>query len=122
MQIVLDSSKKNVIGKVTENYEKLFEALNPTLFKYNNEPSDTRIHVGLVAEDMLSAMESLGFDKNNFCPYVDDIENVDEDTYQEITGVSTTELIVLNTYMIQRCIQRITELENEVAELKKANV
>ena len=74
MQIVLDSSNKNVIGNVTENYEKLFEALNPTLFKYNNEPSDTRIHVGLVAEDMLSAMEPLGFDKNNFCVYVKDKE------------------------------------------------
>lgn len=119
MQIVLDSSKKNVIGKVTENYEKLFEALNPTLFKYNNEPSDTRIHVGLVAEDMLSAMEPLGFDKNNFCVYVKDKENIDEDTYREVTGVNETELIVLNTYMIQRCMERIKQLENEITELKK---
>lgn len=119
MEIVLDSSKKNVIGKVTENYEKLFEALNPSLFTYNNEPSDTRIHVGLVAEDMLNAMEPLGFDKNNFCVYIKDKENIDEDTYREVTGVNETELIVLNTYMIQRCIQRIKQLENEIAELKK---
>ena len=68
---------------------------------------------------MLNAMKPLGFDKNNFCVYVKDKENIDEDTYREVTGVNETELIVLNTYMIQRCIQRIKQLENEIAELKK---
>ena len=119
MNLITDASTKDVIGGVTENYEKLFEALNPSLFRYNNEPSDTRIHVGLIAEDMLNAMKPLGFDKNNFCVYVKDKENIDEDTYREVTGVNETELIVLNTYMIQRCMERIKQLENEITELKK---
>ena len=98
---------------------KSFSKLLILVYISINEPSDTRIHVGLIAEDMLSVMEPLGFDKNNFCVYVKDKENIDEDTYCEVTGVNETELIVLNTYMIQRCIQRIKQLENEIAELKK---
>lgn len=114
MDLITDASTKDVIGGVTENYEKLFEALNPSLYRYNNEPTDKRIHIGLVAEDMFNAMKTLGFTKENFCPYVAEVEGG-----YNITGVNTTELIVLNTYMIQRCMQRITELENEIAELKK---
>lgn len=114
MDLITDASTKDVIGGVTENYEKLFEALNPSLFTYNNEPTDKRIHIGLVAEDMFNAMKPLGFTKENFCPYVAEVEGDNN-----ITGVNPTEIIVLNTHMIQRCIQRITELESEIAELKK---
>lgn len=34
MDLMTDASTKDVIGGVTENYEKLFEALNPSLFMY----------------------------------------------------------------------------------------
>lgn len=120
MSLISDASTKDVIGGVTEDYEKLFELLKPVLYIYgaNSEsPNDKRIHIGLVAEDMFSAMESLGFTKENFCPYVEEVE-----AGEETTAVNTTELIVLNTYIIQRCIERITELESEVAKLKKTNV
>ena len=72
MDLITDESTKDVIAGVTENYEKLFEALSPSLFRYNNEPSDTRIHVGLIAEDFLYEIKPFGFDKNNFCFYVKD--------------------------------------------------
>lgn len=118
MDSITDASTKNVVGRVTEKYETLFGLLKPVCYTWNNEPTDKRTHIGFVAEDMYSAMESIGMTAEEFCGYAKDY--YDEGAY--VTGVNVDEMVGLNVYMIQCCLKRISELENKVKKLQNESV
>ena len=67
---------------------------------------------------MYDAMKSIGMTPDEFCGYAKDY--YDENSYA--TGVNVDEMIRLNVYMIQRCLERISELENKVKKLQNESV
>ena len=100
---------KNNVNDIENQYEKFFDLLQPKTYNYTPEAKcgNTEIlHFGFVAQDILMAQNTIG---------VNDLALVFEDDYYSLR---MQEFIALNTWQIQRCKKRITDLENTVAELK----
>ena len=100
---------KNNVNDIENQYEKFFDLLQPKTYNYTPEAKcgNTEIlHFGFVAQDILMAQNTIG---------VNDLALVFEDDYYSLR---MQEFIALNTWQIQRCKSRISDLENTVAELK----
>lgn len=124
-----DRNKKHDILDVDERYEKLFDALVPRIFKYDNGQSD-RLHTGFIAQEVREAVLNAGLTTPEFAAYVEspdtiitEIEVEDEvggrsikphvtETGDVVRSLRYEEFISLNTYMIQK-------LKAEVKELKE---
>lgn len=107
--ITSDRNKKNSIEGLSENYNALFDNLTPVRYKYNDGTSD-RYHTGFIAQDVETAINTVGLHTKDFGGYVKDKDGNYYLRYEEF--------IALNTWQIQRCKKKIVDLENTVAELK----
>lgn len=112
-QVLSDESHKNSFIAFSDDYNTFFDALNPTLYKYNDGTSD-RYHSGFVAQGVNAALKQANIDTKNFAGLC--IANSGQDN--ETWYIRYDEFIALNTWQIQRCKKRIADLENTVAELK----
>lgn len=104
-----DIRLKNDVKDIRAEYETFFDALLPKEFKYALEAKNGNpnlLHFGFVAQDILEIQKKLGIDNLSF------VNN------GEYYSLNLNEFIGLNTWQIQRCKARITDLENTVAELK----
>ena len=105
-----DIRLKHNINHIDEQYDILFDKLQPKTFHYNmgaNQGNPNDIHFGFIAQDMLEIQKDLNLNNLSFV--------LDEQYY----GLRIQEFIALNTWQIQKAKARITELENEVATLKE---
>ena len=104
--------KNSILYDLPENYEKLFKALKPCRFKYNNGTSG-RYHTGLIAQELEQAILDGGLTTQDLAALVH---------YSEAEGgvyaIRYGELIALNTAFIQKQMERIDALEAELAALK----
>lgn len=112
--ITSDRNQKNSISSLTQQYDILFDALEPRLFKYNNSLSN-RYHVGYIAQEVDNAIKSASLDRQNFAAIC--IQN--EGRSNESWGLRYGEFISLNTWQIQKLKSRVKILEDEIIELKK---
>ena len=107
--------KKNIEG-ISEKYETFFQKLKPVTYSLKEEET---INCGFIAQDVLQSLKEseLEVELSKFystskplSPYIpaDDVQY----------NLSYTEFIALNTHMIQKCLKRIDELENEIKTLK----
>lgn len=94
-------------------YQDFFDNLKPKSFKYNK--GDKNIHIGFIAQEVNQALKD-----NNL--------NVQDFAFSELAGrpgeepywtLRYEEFIALNTWQIQKLKQRVTELENEIKEIKQ---
>ena len=108
-----DENKKNTIQPMYDNSEELFSNIIPRTFKYNDGTSD-RTHMGFVAQELKAAIESSGLTTKDCAAYVEYQDSDGTDT----CGIRYSEIIALNTHMIQKLQKRIDELEKELEELK----
>lgn len=110
-----DRDKKNSIDYDTEVYGKMFDLLKPCSFKMNDGTSDRR-HIGMIAQDVEDAMESVGISSKDFAGFVkspkkDEDEKIIEGEYDYFLRYS--EFIGLCIAEIQKLKARVDELERK---------
>lgn len=94
-----DRNAKYDISDIPESYVKLFMALRPRLYKYNDGTSG-RVHVGYIAQEVEAAMEAAGITSQEFAALVIGEDEAGERVYM----LRYEELIALHTLMIQRMV------------------
>lgn len=130
-----DRNKKNSIAPISEIYEKLFKCIKPVTYRFND---GDRTHIGAVSQDVEESMLELGLEPEDlamFCKDVRKTYDIDE-SGSEIKGserivvddngdpvydysLRYTEMIMLNTNMIQKLMHKVENLEAEIEELKR---
>ena len=117
--VTSDRNKKNSINDLTYRYDKLFDELRPVSFKYNDGTSN-RTHTGFIAQDVCSAVEASGMDTDDFAAYLKFTDtNIKTGEESEISCLRYSEFVSLNTWQIQKCKKRISDLEAKIAELEE---
>ena len=109
-----DVNKKNTIKTISDVYSVLFDNLRPVTYKYNNGTSN-RLHTGFIAQEVQQALNIANIDSNDFAGLV----IFDKDTEKEEWALRYEEFIALNTQQIQKLKTRVSELENELVEIKE---
>ena len=109
-----DLNLKNSINNLIDEYDILFNNLIPRTYKFNDGASN-RNHIGFIAQEVLEGLENANMDYN-LCGI---IGKLDANTDKEHWALRYEEFIALNTWQIQKLKTRVTELENEIKEIKK---
>ena len=109
-----DFNFKNSINNLINEYDILFDNLIPRTYKFNNGTSN-RNHIGFIAQEVLNGLEIANIDFNS-CAIVG---KLDIGTDEEHWALRYEEFIALNTWQIQKLKTRVTELENEIKEIKQ---
>lgn len=109
-----DSRYKNSITELSSAYSTLFDNLTPKKFKYNDGTSN-RFHTGFIAQDVNEAIKNSGLTTQDFAATILLNKNKDDEHW----ALRYEEFIALNTWQIQKLKQRVTELENEIKEIKQ---
>jgi hypothetical protein len=104
---ISDKNKKNTINPIAESYSNLFDMLNPVTFKFNDGTSN-RLHTGLIAQDVKSAIDACGIDSRDFAAYCE----WKDDNGNDNSGLRYEEFIALCINEIQKLKKRVAELEN----------
>lgn len=119
-QITSDRNKKNSISYDLSALEPVFDALKPSIFKYNDGTSD-RYHGGFIAQDWEEAILNAGLTSKDYAVYCKvPVYKLDEDgnPTEEIEGYTYAlrydEIIPLNTYEIQKLKARVYALEQMI--------
>lgn len=122
-----DARKKHSIEYDMEKYADFFCRLKPTQYKLNNGSSD-RFHTGFISQDVEQALEESGLTSKDFAGFIKspvhekELKNGDFDETTPIIDYNYAlryeEFTALNTYMIQKLMRRVEELEARVAELE----
>lgn len=106
--ITSDAAKKYDVKSIDEKQEKFFKMLNPVNFKFIDGTSN-RDHTGFIAQEVKEAINDAGLTTNDVAAYVEY-----EEEGQSTCGLRYEEFIALNTYMIQKLMKRIEQLENKI--------
>lgn len=112
IEVVSDRTKKHSIENQPESYSRIFDALRPVIFKYNDGNSE-RYHTGFIAQDVEDAVISAGLTTKDFAGVCYEL---DSDGNKVNYGVRYGEIVSLNTYEIQKLKARIAELEKIIEE------
>ena len=107
--ITSDIKKKNTIRDIDEKYSALFYRLRPVTFILNDGASG-RIHIGLVAQQLKEAADSLGIDTQELAAYC----KWNDTNGEETCGIRYEEFISLCIYEIQKIKKEIKELKGEI--------
>ena len=112
--ITSDREFKTQIESFTEIYESFFLALRPRTFKYKNGTSG-RTHFGFIAQELEEAIKEVGLSTQDVAAFIETKNDKDK---PEIKAIRYTDIISLNTHMIQKCLMKISELEKRIKALK----
>ena len=110
-----DKRLKNSINDFNEKHENFFNNLHPVTFKYNNGRSG-RTHSGFIAQEVVASLEESGLSTMDFAAPCLLNYNTDHEGYW---WLRRDQFIALNTWQIQKLKARVTELENEIKEIKQ---
>ena len=115
-----DRTIKDDINYDVSNYDRFFDSLMPTSFRYKVSEGDGK-HIGFIAQDIEDDLLSNELEASDFAglikdPKTDAEGRVVEGEYNY--ALCYTEFIALNTWQIQQLKPRVSSLETELAELK----
>ncbi|WP_346878755.1 MULTISPECIES: phage tail spike protein [unclassified Clostridium] len=128
-----DRRKKNNILAYDEKIETFYENLKPISYELINGHSG-RKHYGFIAQDVEDAMDVAGLDYKDMALLqkapmdakgneIDPTSIVDYSTDERIVdyeySLAYTEMISINTHMIQKLRAEITQLKNEINEINE---
>ena len=113
-----DRRIKEDISDISEKYLAFFSNLRPVRFKYINGQSH-RTHLGFIAQEVYDALEKSDLTSLDFAGYVK-VESDEEGLDGYELDLRYDEFISLNTFMIQKLMKRVDELENEIQNMKGA--
>ena len=108
-EITVDSDRrvKEDIDYDMARYEAFFLALRPC--SYHRKGMERRVHTGFIAQDVEAALAAANLQYEDFAALVKDPQTKPE------YGLAYGEFAALNTYMIQRLMQRVEALERRTA-------
>ena len=118
--VTSDERLKNSFKSMTE-YEDFFDCLEPCFFKLNGGTSG-RYHSGFKAQQVLNALEKNNLSSQDFAGYVTYAVSPDSEEYHgydEECGLIYTEFTALNTHMIQKTRQELSEAKNTIQKLQQ---
>lgn len=115
VSITSDANLKNTIENLDDKYEQLFYGLKAKTFKYNDGTSD-RKHLGFIAQEVKTAIDNSGLTTQDVGAYVADTNQADG---SDLLALRYSEFVALNTHMIQKCLAKISSLEDEIKLLKE---
>ena len=110
---VSDRNKKHSICNLTDEYDVLFDKLNPILYKFNSGTSN-RFHSGFIAQNIEESLKESNISTQNFAAFIKDIDNNNNINYY----LRYEEFVALNTWQIQKLKNRVFELENKIMQLE----
>ena len=113
-----DSRLKYDIETYDERYNIFFDNLKPVRYKYYHGTSG-RYHTGFIAQDMAIELENAGLTTQDLAAIFKVQLPQYKDTLGETWQLRRDELVSLNTWQIQKLKTRVTELENEIKEIKQ---
>lgn len=113
-----DSRLKYDIEAYDERYNIFFDNLKPVRYKYYHGTSN-RYHTGFIAQDMAIELEHAGLTTQDLAAIFKVQLPQYKDTLGETWQLRRDELVSLNTWQIQKLKTRVTELENEIKEIKQ---
>lgn len=99
-----DISLKKDVQNLDETFETFFNSIVPISFRYKGKFQKRQI--GYNANNIEEAILGAGMNPDDFGLYHKDINGV--------RSLAYTEFVPLNTYMIQKCIKKICELEIKI--------
>ncbi|MGN1194501.1 MAG: tail fiber domain-containing protein, partial [Acutalibacteraceae bacterium] len=106
--------KENIVD-IDIRFEKMFLDLKPWLYNFIGE---AYVNVGFIAQEVQELLNKYGIENFN----VVSSKPTDRPGFDGyILGMNYLKFIPLNTYMIQKCLSRISALENEISILKGAS-
>lgn len=115
-----DETKKNSITTIPDEYDVFFDALNPSVYKYNDGKSG-RIHTGYTTQGVLRALNTADISTNGFAGYVmTTCYDKEKDEVETFGCLRYEEFIALNTWQIQKLKERVSELERKLALNEKS--
>jgi hypothetical protein len=110
-----DRNIKNSIQNMTNQYEQVFDNIQPVTYKYNDGTSN-RTHVGVIAQGVEQAILDAGLTTQD-CAIV--CYNIDENTgNKKDYGIRYSEIVPLNTWQIQKLKPRMTAAETKIQSLE----
>lgn len=112
-----DRRAKNSISYDMERYEGFFHALEPCVFRYNNDTTK-KLHIGYIAQDVKAAMDKSGLDLSEFAGYMSGVSANLKDCDDEL-ALGYSEFTALNTFMIQKLYRKVNELQRIVDSIGK---
>lgn len=112
-----DMRIKTNIEQFDERYEILFDSLIPTRYKYIRGTSG-RYHTGFIAQEVCKALTIANLTTQDFAAVMLDNPGTEKECYY----LRRDEFVALNTWQIQKLKARVTELENEIKELKQNEI
>ena len=100
-------------------HSELFDRLQPV--QYNLIGDETRLHYGLVAQDVVAAMNELGIDENELDLvhhdyWVNEKSGKEEESY----GLAYNNLIAMLIHEVQKLKLKNVELEDEIKTIKNS--
>lgn len=109
--VTSDRNKKNSITPLSEAYSAIFDLLEPVSFKYNNGTSD-RTHTGLVAQEVVEAVEAVGLTTKDFAAVCYDTdENGDKLNF----GIRYEEFVSILIHEVQKLKAEMKTLKEGTA-------
>ena len=102
-----DRNKKHSISYDIDDYETLWDELQPVKYKYNDGTSN-RYHIGFISQDIEDAIEDSGFTSLDFAGF---IKSPKEEGEGYDYALRYEEFIALNTLKIKKLEARIAALE-----------
>ena len=119
ISISSDRRVKENISYDMEKYADFFRRLQPGCYQYKNGKSG-RLHLGFIAQDVERAIAQSGITTKDFAGLVQlSGENPLVGEYADQYYLRYENFIPLNTYMIQKLLERVEELEQKVAALEQ---
>lgn len=120
-----DRNAKTSITYMSDTQEQLFNKLRPVTFKLK-DGSSGRTHYGFISQDVEDSLGELKLTGKDFAGFCKDLcvdengEAMLDEEGNKIYDYSLrySEFVALNTHMIQKLQNEITELKAEIAELK----
>lgn len=109
-----DEKLKKDFTTFTDKYDVFFDNLNPLLFRYKQNNSN-RLHSGFISQQVEESLNKAAISTQDFAGFVKMNIDLPEETY----ALRYEEFIALNTWQIQKLKARVTELENEIKEIKQ---
>lgn len=105
--VTSDRNKKHSIDYDLTRYENLFGRLLPAVYKFNDGTSD-RYHIGFISQDVEEGLTESDMTSLDFAGFIKSPKKI-EGEYDY--ALRYEEFIALNTYMIQKLMARVDELE-----------
>lgn len=110
-----------------DKYEKLFYLLSPISFKYKEKvlyDESSKIQFGFSAQKTIDAFNSIGLNWKDYGVVIerereDEIDNVKKIIPDNLLALDKTNLIALNTHMIQKHKEEIDKLSEENKTLRE---